>query len=409
MPIEIEARLLQRAVFFAGETVSCEIKISYRNHQSNDAGKRTPKDDGNVLRLSDNSDKISSPRRQIDERDLAWASAQIYCQCHTNENKIAPLNGVLKKPTITSTNMQTSFVATRDLYTEKIPDNSPPSYKGQSIRFSYKITIGIGSINGPTKLLRLPIRVLGTEDIWLNSKQSLDPGEHENPFLDDSKVEENSLIDVYLDHLTYSISQKNNNIYNISCSQGSAGKFSLSKICYRIGEDVQGTFDFTDSTVTCIKYKVALQSEECISNEFQKHGVKHKAPYISYSKQEESCLNCRLTHFSLPIPITATPEFSCNMLSLNWRIHCEFTTSFPTSETRISPAADTSLDNNSHTTDTNIIPTNIKIETMTWDVPVKIIASHPSQTNGHEARRPSDTGLRVASMAAKKENYLLGS
>ena len=41
-----------------------------------------------------------------------------------------------------------SFTVT---YSEKIPESAPPSYKGQSVRFSYKITIGIGSINGPTK------------------------------------------------------------------------------------------------------------------------------------------------------------------------------------------------------------------------------------------------------------------
>lgn len=48
-------------------------------------------------------------------------------------------------------------------YSEDVPHKSPPSYKGQAVRFSYKITIGIGSIKGPTKLLRLPIRVISTE------------------------------------------------------------------------------------------------------------------------------------------------------------------------------------------------------------------------------------------------------
>lgn len=46
------------------------------------------------------------------------------------------------------------------MYREKIPSDSPPSYRGQLIKYSYKITIGAQRVNSPVKLLRIPIRVL---------------------------------------------------------------------------------------------------------------------------------------------------------------------------------------------------------------------------------------------------------
>jgi hypothetical protein len=46
-----------------------------------------------------------------------------------------------------------------------IPINSPPSYRGQAVKYSYKITIGTQRVNSPTKLLRIPFRVLSLKGI----------------------------------------------------------------------------------------------------------------------------------------------------------------------------------------------------------------------------------------------------
>ena len=47
-----------------------------------------------------------------------------------------------------------------DTYKEMIPSDAPPSFRGQAVKYSYKITIGTQRLNHPTKLLRVPFRVL---------------------------------------------------------------------------------------------------------------------------------------------------------------------------------------------------------------------------------------------------------
>ena len=67
---------------------------------------------------------------------------------------------------------------------------------------------------------------------------------------------------------------------------------------------------FKTSHLFSLQYKLSLQSEEEIMEKFQKQGIKQKTQHTTYSRYEECCVNCRQTSFSLPIPITATPEFT---------------------------------------------------------------------------------------------------
>ena len=74
-----------------------------------------------------------------------------------------------------------------DIYRERIPSDSPPSYRGQLVKYSYKITIGTQRVNSPIKFLRVPIRVLpvcvpGLNDAICNdTTEELSPA---NPFLE---------------------------------------------------------------------------------------------------------------------------------------------------------------------------------------------------------------------------------
>lgn len=52
----------------------------------------------------------------------------------------------------------TIFVS--DLYSELLPPDCPPTFKGQLVKYSYKITVGTQRVNSVTKLLSVPIRVL---------------------------------------------------------------------------------------------------------------------------------------------------------------------------------------------------------------------------------------------------------
>ena len=51
-------------------------------------------------------------------------------------------------------------------------------------------------------------------------------------------------------------------VYNITSSRGTVGKFCLFKAAYRIGEEIVGTFDFSESFIPC--YKVRTQVEHFV-------------------------------------------------------------------------------------------------------------------------------------------------
>lgn len=41
-----------------------------------------------------------------------------------------------------------------------VPIDGPPSFRGQAVKYVYKLTIGCQRVNSPIKLLRVPFRVL---------------------------------------------------------------------------------------------------------------------------------------------------------------------------------------------------------------------------------------------------------
>jgi len=405
MPVAIQAKILHRSVFFSGETVQCQILFTYLDPVNNH-GTRDDK-----LSIEHNHIDSGSPQSIPEDITVAWASAQIYCQCHIDESRVNSVNNIKgqhqfpgnvtsfiptsgetgycfmsTKPVILFCNLKLQRGKTKTVnFSDDIPVTAPPSYQGHALRFSYKITIGIGTIKGPTKLIRLPLRVLSTEGLLVDKQELTATCSSRNPFLDDIESEDHSLCDVLVDRLTFLTSQRNKNVYNISCSQGCAGKFSLSKSYFRIGEDLQGSFDFTDAAVKCMKYKVSLQSVEEVVESFRKPGSKQKTIHTTYSRCEECCLNSRQTNFCLPIPITATPEFSSKIVSVRWRLHCEVMTSVrsdlvSTDERDNGGTASNFLENRlRRELRDHIVPKNIKIESMTWDIPVQIVASNPNQ------------------------------
>lgn len=68
---------------------------------------------------------------------------------------------------------QILFLNLLDFYKEKIPSDSPPSYRGQLVKYSYKITIGTQRVNSPVKLLYVPIRVLPLYEEFFNEAVGL--------------------------------------------------------------------------------------------------------------------------------------------------------------------------------------------------------------------------------------------
>lgn len=82
--------------------------------------------------------------------------------------------------------------------------DSPPSYRGQLVKYSYKIIIGMQRVNSPVKSLRIPIRILPLCEVSLTeagvlcneTTEELTPT---NPFLEVKKKE--TALDVALETL----------------------------------------------------------------------------------------------------------------------------------------------------------------------------------------------------------------
>jgi hypothetical protein len=206
-----------------------------------------------------------------------------------------------------------------------------------------------------------------------------------NPFHEGPKAG-NSLLDIALENLQTITCRKGPSLYNITNSRGKVAQFCLFKQAYRIGDDIVGTCDFTESTVPCVQFSVTLQSDEQISDTCRRgHTVAgtsnassgsaaggQGSTVTSYSRHEEFCLSTVQTHISISIPLSATPSFNTDLLSLRWRLHFEFVTSKTALSTLSAPTTSGP--------DSGALwqgPANLDVETMVWDLPIKVFATNP--------------------------------
>ncbi|EDO31658.1 predicted protein [Nematostella vectensis] len=373
--IEVKASTTRGAVYFAGESVRCEIVFT-------------------------------NGRTSHIER-LAWASAQIHCQCTLNSLRVVRPVKSMDRITENSnhelvSDSSTSFTVSKGehghcilstqpkilfcdlelapgesktfLYTETIPSEGPPSYRGQAVKYSYKLTLGTSRVQSQIRLIRLPLRILvvqGLSEIQHLVEYKEQPS---NPFLEKQTLE-TSLLDIGVDFLNAVTSRRNSYIYSIVSERGTVGKFCLFKSAYRIGEEIVGSFDFDDSLISCLKYTVTLQSEEHIPEECQTGSSKTSpVTYSSYGSVQESCLHTKKSHLILPVSITVCPEFVSDLVCLKWRLHFEFVLASSSL-----PAGASPLQSTYPQLDTAMwqAPSDIDTELMTWDLPIKLVATNP--------------------------------
>lgn len=76
--IEVKARLLRGSVFFAGECIECEIIFTNVADGKKETCRQSTYNHVN--------DECSNQSYELDR--LAWASAQIHCQCTVNESRV---------------------------------------------------------------------------------------------------------------------------------------------------------------------------------------------------------------------------------------------------------------------------------------------------------------------------------
>ncbi|XP_012254757.1 RAB6A-GEF complex partner protein 2 [Athalia rosae] len=364
--IEITAKLVGGPTYFSGEMIECCITFgnpTNPNHQ------------------------ISQSHSDVFE-SLAWASAQVHCQCSTNGKDVhtEKLNSIQ----LAAVNADTTFAPWRQdnghvvlntkpkilfcdlrllpgesetyIYRERIPSDAPPTYRGQAVKYSYKITVGTQRVNSAIKLLRVPFRVLSLRELPdiapCNDSVDLSPN---NPFMETRQRD--TPLDMAIQTLQNITARRSPNFYNITNGRGRVVRFCLFKNSYKLGEDIVGTFDFSRATVSCTQVSVALQSEEHVSDDYRR--ARSSPALISYNKHHEVCLGLKYSQLVLPIPLHVTPDFTTDLVTLKWRLHFEFVTTVKSVEMPDEKTSDWQG------------PASLNIETMVWDLPLRL---HPTTT-----------------------------
>lgn len=129
-------------------------------------------------------------------------------------------------------------------------------------------------------------------------------------------------------------------MFNITNMRGKVAKFCIFKTVYRLGEDIIGTFNFSEGDIPCLQvlflslhaamlsfyttlfdkserrfalqYSVSLQSEEEVQQQYQRRPG-HAVSVTGHGRHLESCLHTASSHFSLPVPLNVTPGFSTDI------------------------------------------------------------------------------------------------
>ncbi|XP_001518701.3 RAB6A-GEF complex partner protein 2 [Ornithorhynchus anatinus] len=377
--IEVVASLSRGPVFLAGEALECVVTVT---------------------------NPLSPTATSASSEALAWASAQIHCQFHASESRVILPPPDSSQPDV-QPESQTVFLPHRgergqcilstppkilfcDLrldpgesksysYTEVLPVDGPPSFRGQSVKYVYKLTIGCQRVNSPITLLRVPLRVLvltGLQDACFPQDEAVAPS---SPFLEEeeSRRKDSQLAELAGELLMAATSRRNLHLYNISDGHGKVGTFCIFKSVYRLGEDIVGTLSLEEGAVACLQFSVSLQTEESVQPEYQRRrgsGGPPAVSHVTHARHQESCLHTARTSFCLPIPLSSTPGFCTAIVSLRWRLHFEFVTSREPGLVLLPPTEWPE-------SRTWMGPEQVPVDTFSWDLPIKVLPTSPAQAS----------------------------
>jgi len=252
-------------------------------------------------------------------------------------------------------------------YSETLPgDDIPPSFKGLSVKYLYKLTIGVQHANTPVKLLRIPLRVLtlpGLSDMCLQGGNL----SGSNPALNADQQHRPTTIDIANDFIETITAGKSQHTYSVTNELGKVCTLTLQKKAFKLGEDIVGTFDFSEAASVCSQFLVSLQTEEQPVEDYLV--VKDQRSLITtHATQHGFCLyysNCELR---VQIPLSATPSFMNDLVNVRWNLHFEFVIS-----DGISGQYARHPDGGVEWT----APSTLEIHTMVWDLPIKVYACNP--------------------------------
>ncbi|KFQ61434.1 Retrograde Golgi transport protein RGP1, partial [Pelecanus crispus] len=346
--IEVLAKLGRGPVFLAGEVLECVITFT------------------NPLSASSTSASSLSP----------WlCDAHIHCMCHARCHwcicvmvgkperwRLSTVHGLrLSYYTVCSLGKLqkcSCCVEKRwglcDSYCETLPIDGPPSFRGQSVKYVYKLTIGCQRVNSPIKLLRVPFRVLvlhGLKDYQFPQDEAVAPS---NPFLEEEEglKKDSRLADLVTELLMVATSRRSLHLYNISNTRGKVGTFCIFKTIYKIGEDVIGTFNFSEGDIPCLQVSAGFGA------------TVGRGRGLGWGRERKDRDGTGLL-WGFLVRVSSGTQLRSPWVSLKWRLHFEFVTS--------GESAGTCLVRGRQATGVE----QMEVDTFSWDLPIKVLPTNP--------------------------------
>ena len=229
---------------------------------------------------------------------LAWASVQLQCICqvaNAGPSRRESESGGGHMDSLTTSLQPQKDAFTREVFSTKpkilfcdlflepnesktfdfedlIPLSAPHSYNGRGLKYAYRVIVASQRLNRPIGTLKIPFRVLSLSngrqsDLQVLHSNQIQPMQQQtnpsitNPFLtSESKSEDQSAC--IANHLTEPSARRVATFYDIKNTKGRVGRLCLFKNSFRLGEEIMGLFDFSQSESQCMQYSVSLFCEE---------------------------------------------------------------------------------------------------------------------------------------------------
>ena len=176
-------------------------------------------------------------------------------------------------------------------FEDQIPISAPHSYNGRGIKYAYRVIVATQRLNQPICSLKLPFRVFSVSNLT-SEQDTANPNQQQlkptitNPFLvkesKDSGDKSNSILNLLQEPSARRVAT----FYDVKNMVGRVGRLCLFKTSFRLGEEIMGLFDFSESESQCMQYSVSLFCEEQLKS--QGGAVKRPKTIMKQSHQEFS-------------------------------------------------------------------------------------------------------------------------
>lgn len=258
--IVISAKLFRGSVYFINEQLRC--LVSYRN--TGDQIERLAMSVAQIHCHSalDETKVIvhNNKQNEISEEEIAFSSKETsFHPCKGEKGRLV----FSTKPKILFCDLTLHPNECKTyLYEETIPNNCPPSYYGSWVKYLYKLIIGTQRVKCVIQTLRVPLRIITLVPDILEPCNEIDGPVQEiiaSPCSNEDDMCNNRSKETSLDVLLYKLDcltgKRSPSSYVITNANGKIARFYLLKNTFKLGEDIIGFFDFTESTVPCVQVR----------------------------------------------------------------------------------------------------------------------------------------------------------